>query len=513
MKLRDVVDLEAQLAIDEGAEESALRERDRALYLALTPPPSTPEALIVAWLDALRERFGAPRLGERVAAAQRLLGYLLVALGLTSGWGITEVLLQFEQGGAPVNVGYFLFVLVLGQLATLLLLGVGLLLRRVWPALPLVGDVARVLRFAVDRLQRYLRERHGAMSERLDAEAVAYRRVRTRVGLYHRIERALLLSHTQLFAVAFNLGALASCLRLILLSDLAFAWSTSVTSLDAEQVERLCTALAWPFAWLLPEAVPSRALIEHTQYFRLEGRFAGAPAGTRGDAALAGEWWRFLVACTVSYGLLPRLVTCAIFLRQFRRAQRDVPLDTPAVQRVVARLTTPALSTRATAVSDERAEPARPALERASARAETHVLLLFRDVPTAVELLKKELFAQLGITITSIQRVGGADVQAEATLAQTLQDEHGSVALLAEAWEAPDKSLRGLLAELRRVLGPRRTMRVVLVGEAREDGFAAPAAEDVRVYQDRLTLLEDPYLIVDTLAASGERARADEARA
>jgi hypothetical protein len=128
------------------------------------------------------------------------------------------------------------------------------------------------------------------------------------------------------------------------------------------------------------------------------------------------------------------------------------------------------------------------------------------------ELLRRELHDQLGLTITSIHRVGGADVRAEATLARALQGEHGAVALLAEAWEAPDKSLRGLLADLRRALGPRRTLRVVLVGEASERGFRAPEPEDVRVYQDRLTLLEDPYLTVDTLAATGERAREDEAR-
>jgi hypothetical protein len=76
------------------------------------------------------------------------------------------------------------------------------------------------------------------------------------------------------------------------------------------------------------------------------------------------------------------------------------------------------------------------------------------------------------------------------------------VTLVAEAWEAPDKSLRHLLAALRSALGPRRALRVALIGEASDQGFRAPSVEDARVFGDRLTLLEDPYLAVEALAAT-----------
>jgi hypothetical protein len=112
VKLRDVVDLEVQLAFDEEMDDGALRTRDRGLYLALAPAPTQPDALLGAWLEALRARFGAPRLGERVEAAQRLLSSLLAIIGLTVGWGVAEALLYYEQGGAPVNIGHYLLVLV-----------------------------------------------------------------------------------------------------------------------------------------------------------------------------------------------------------------------------------------------------------------------------------------------------------------------------------------------------------------------------------------------------------------
>jgi hypothetical protein len=502
VKLRDVVDLEAQLALDDEQDEPSLRNRDRALYLTMSPPPASTEALLRAWLDALRAGSSEPSLGERVATAQRLLGYGLVVGGLASGWGVAEVLLHFEQGGAPVNVGYYLLVLVFAQLAMLALLALGLLLRQVWPRMPIVGDFARLLRFVADRLQRRLHSDHPAAAERLEAQQATYRRIQTRLGLYQRLERYLLLSQTQLLGVAFNLGALASCLRLILLSDLAFSWSTSVASLDAEQVQRLCATLAWPFAWLLPDAAPSPELIANTQYFRLEGRFAGAEPGTRGNALLAGAWWQFLVACTVTYGLVPRVLAYVLFWTSFRRAERSVPLDTPAVQRVLMRLTSPAVSTRARALDPAGAEPAHSVPSAAMGAASATSLLLYRDIPTDHALLRRSITDALGVQVVSVHQAGGLDVQGDAALCKALGARSESVTLVAEAWEAPDKGLRSLLAALRLASGPRRTLRVALIGEASAHGFKAPAADDVRVYRDRLTLLDDPYLIVESLPAA-----------
>lgn len=504
-----MVDLEVQLALDESESEANLRTRDRGIYLALREPPADSDALLSRWLGALRDAFGKPDAGARTAAALRILSVVLLLTGLASGWGVTELLLHFEQGGAPVNIGYVLLVLVFGQLATLLLLALGLLLRRYASAVPVLGDLTRLLRFIAERIAAALRERPPA-HEIEAARRAAYHRMRTRVGLYDRLERALLLSQTQLFALAFNVGALCSCLRLILLSDLAFAWSTSVGSLDAATVQRVCSLLSLPFAWLLPDALPSRELIEHTQYFRLEGRFANAPPGSRGDPALAGEWWRFLVACVVTYGLLPRVFTYGWFAARFRRAERELPLDTPAVQRVLARLRTPDVSTRAEGALLQAAEPARPAARDAERSSAASELVLYRDVPTDSAMLARALGRHLGLSVGAVHRAGGVDAASELALCRTLAAKGAPVVLVAEAWEAPDKSLRQLLARLRAELGARVTLRVVLIGEASAHGFREPASSDVAVYRDRLTLLEDPYLSIETLPSSSALALEEE---
>jgi hypothetical protein len=55
--------------------------------------------------------------------------------------------------------------------------------------------------------------------------------------------------------------------------------------------------------------------------------------------------------------------------------------------------------------------------------------------------------------------------------------------------------------ELRRALGPGRTVLVLLKGEGADGARpAAPRPEDVRVWRDALEALEDPFVGVEPLA-------------
>lgn len=511
VKLADVIDLEAQLALDEAQPRGALHARDRAIYLGLEPTPVTDAGAVLGWLTALRERFGAPRLGASVTRGQRLVGLVLVVAGLLSGWATAELLLAFSEGGAPVNVGGFLAVAVLAQLVGVAVLLVGLALRPLLPTLSLAGDLNSVVRMLARKL-----EPSGDRLVRLsglDAEqlSVAYRRVRTRVGLYSRLERYALLALGQQFFIAFNVGLLLSILRLVVFTDLAFGWSTSLASADAHSVHRLCRLLAAPFGSFFPDAVPSRELIEHTQYFRLDGRFAEASPGTKGDALMARKWWPFLVACTVTYGLLPRVLLGVLFGVQLRAAERRVPLDTPDIQALLGRLRSPEVSTRAMVMRPQVAEPAHDVSQGEAAATGVIELVLYRDLPTPPELLRGPLL-DLGFEVRDAHRAGGLDARADEALCLALGQQARPVGVVTEAWEAPDAGFRGFLAGLRGALGPRVPIWVVLVGEGSAQGFGAPTAEDVQVYRDRLTLLEDPYLRVETLQPAVASPRA-EARA
>lgn len=501
MKLADVIDLELQLAADEALADAALRKRDRGLYRAMAEPAAEDGRLLSEWLAALRAQDLGAHWSAPLMRGHRLLRVLLVLVGVVLGWGMASGLLHFEEGGPPVNVGHYLAVVVFGQLALLLLLGLGLLLRGLLPGRLGLSEVGRLLRFLADKLAARL---SPAMRAEGESWGALYHRVRSRFGLYRPLEQALILSETQLFGVAFNVGLLLSCVRLVLLSDLAFGWSTSVASLSPEAVHMWTSRLALPFSFLGPEVVPSRELVEATQYFRLDGRFAGAAVGSRGDAQLAGTWWSFLLACTVTYGLLPRLLAFFAARVSLHRAEVHVPLDTPAVARVLRRLRTPELSTRAPQRSMDAAPAAGPQLSAPGEQATHCVLVTYRDVPTSPARLASAVGETLGLRVDQTFQAGGFDAaQSDALLTQLAQGP-APVVLVTEAWEAPDKGLRNLLAALRKAMGERQSLWVVLLGEASAEGFAAAHPEDVALFRDRLTLLSDPYLRVEALPAQEE---------
>src|SRR5690606_17560364 len=63
-----------------------------------------------------------------------------------------------------------------------------------------------------------------------------------------------------------------------------------------------------------PSAVPEESLIMATQFQRIVPQ--------AGDPALAGQWWRFLMASLLFYNLLPRVVLAIIFYGRWRWSER-----------------------------------------------------------------------------------------------------------------------------------------------------------------------------------------------
>jgi len=522
--LADLIDLEAQLARDREASPEALAARDRALLGGSTPtatptptptatatatptstPTSTPTlsraALLSRWLEALREREpGALFPGRAVARTLGLLRLALAALGLALGWGTAAALVAFT-GGHPVNVWDVLLVLVLLQVLLLVFLAVAVALPAATLGAPLLGAT----RDAVAALMSRLARRGGAA--RAEEWRALWYRLRGRRSLYHRVEPWLLLGTTQGFGVAFNAGALLALLRAVVFSDVAFGWGTTLVELDAARFHALASALAAPWGWLWPDAVPSLALVEATRYSRLESAYLAAGAGRAADPALVGGWWPFLFAAIACYGLLPRAAALLLARLRTRHLLARLPLDDAEVSRAVRRLSEPHVETRA--ASGEALAPPRAAAPAASlarspggARA---ALVLWRDVPGG-PALAGAVARHVGRDVAWIRAAGGRDEEpgtpGGADLAAALDGAGGRpdpVVVVAEGFEAPDRAALRLVRTLRAAAGPRREIRVLVVdvegGRVRGAGEAA-----VRIWRDGLARLEDPFLLVEPLA-------------
>jgi hypothetical protein len=496
MTLADLVDLEVQLVRDRGADPAALEARDRRLL----PPGASARgraAVLRDWIGALREQDPASaRPGRAVMGALRAVRSLLVIAGLLLGWGTATAVLQFT-GGHPVNVWDFLLVFVGLQLALLVLLLASFLLPVDEAGAPLLG----LARSIVGAIFRRLVVRGFRGEERVEEWRVLWHTLRARRSLYHGVEPWILLGLTQSFGVAFNVAALAAMLRLVVFSDLAFSWSTTLLELDPARFHTVVRALSAPWAWLWPDAVPSSALVEATRYSRLEGAYLLSGARRTSQPALVGAWWPFLAASLTFYGLLPRAVLLVVSGLRASRLVARLPFDDLEISRVVGRLTAPDVQTR----SPDREAPAPSwpgtapdAADSADAGCERCVTVLWRDVP-AGPTLDSALARRLRCDVRAAEVAGGRDYDERRVDWGRVTSGAEAAIVVAEGWEPPDRSVLRLLRSLRDALGPRRPIRVVLLGPVDGARITPAATTDVQLWREGLARLADPFVSVESL--------------
>ncbi|HET7786348.1 MAG TPA: DUF2868 domain-containing protein [Myxococcales bacterium] len=496
MTLADLIDLEAQLARDRGGDPAALAARDRAL-MAGAAPPAERGALLGRWLESLRAAEpGRLHPGRTVALAVRAVGSALLLLGLVLGWGAAAALLRFN-GREPVNVWDFLLVLVGVQIALFVLLLSSFFLPVSALGTPLFGLARGLIAAVYPRIAGRLHR-----GERAQEWAALWHRLRSRRSLYHRLEPWILLGLTQGFGVAFNVGAILGCLRLIAFSDIAFSWSTTLVQLDAHRFHALVHALAAPFGWLWQDADPSLALVEATRYSRLEGAYVLSGARRAAHPELVGGWWPFLLSAVACYGLLPRALTLALSRLRAARILDKLPLDDAEVTRTARRLSEPHVETR----SPSPEQPGRAAavpLPQAGWGAEQGapaVLVLWRDIPAAPGL-RESVARQTRWAVRAVHAAGGRDYEEGRLRWKDALEGASCAAVVAEGWEPPDKAVLRLLRDLRGSLGARRPV-LVLLAEVRPEGLRAPSGADLRIWQEGVARLEDPYVAVEPLAGA-----------
>ena len=484
--LAALVDLEAQLFADRGLHEQELAARDVPIGRALRVEHQSRPSLLAGWVSAMRNGAAAPLPGRFVQAVWTQAKWALAVVLFLVGLGAAAAVLRFT-GDHPINVLVVLGVFVFGQLAALLLtvlfFAVAAWAPGFFESLPLVV-LARAA--VVSSWRRWVRRPEGGTREKLGW-------VRGRRSLYSRVERNLLFVLLQQGAVAFNLGVLSSFLVAVTFSDLAFGWGTTL-SIGAEQLHRACAALSAPWASWLEGATVSAELVRATQYSRLEGDYVTAADGAGRALSMYGHWWRFLVVSIITYGLLPRLILLVHSNGMLRRALDRMPPETPEVQRLLMRLTTPSVHA---SHEDDPGDTSRlgegfDAVGRPPSRFEqtTAACARWRDAVFDDAALGAFLEQHYGLGIDGeVGSAGGHDYEGDRAFLGRVRSNDLPIFIVAEPWGAPDRAFQRFVAEVRADGGERRHVNVVLT----EGG----TADDVAVWRGYLSEMADPYLALE----------------
>ena len=264
--------------LDTGS-EFALEQRDR--YWANSQKDDLDDAeLILAWV---RWRSQSEPLDiEARFASWGLLLWGLRALALSLGLLLGTGLLAYD-GSRPINILPWLLLTALLPFATslLLLLASSLSLRG------LLHGPAFLLLSTAERMGLTTKVMMDAESRRL-------------------VQKSVLIGFQSLTWI-YAFGAASSLLVSVAVSDLVFSWSSTL-DLSSDTVARVFAAIASPWSWCLPQALPELAAVEASHYLRFHQNFEGELVRAEVDRAVSQRWWMFCFFSTLVYGVLPRLL-------------------------------------------------------------------------------------------------------------------------------------------------------------------------------------------------------------
>ena len=484
--LGDLIDLHAALRADRAIDADDRKQRDRRIGTHLPHRKQQPAQQLRGWL-AQANVPGWERTGPAATQLHRLVGLVLAVLGLVAGWGLAQAVLHY-RGDAPINIVNVLAVLVLPQLLLLAFWCLAALPFR----LPLISGLRSLLGFLnPGRLARSLVQRVAPAA----GQSAAMLWDADNAVAMAPVARWLVSVWSQLFSVAFNVGALLALFYLVTFSDLAFGWSTTL-AVDSTRFHAVVSALSWPWQALAPEAVPSMELVEASRYYRLDGGLLGNTTDAA-QAAQLGGWWPFLVAALIGYGLLPRLITLTISWQRLNHHLRDALVHLPGAPELLARMNSPLISTAA-----PRPEAVHPVDTVVDAPRQPPVegnqpfsLVTWSGSIATAEALRLRLLA-LGIEPQGLLQAGGAQHTAEdqATIDALCAQRAQGVAIVVKAWEPPLLEFVDFVQQVRARCNDGRPIVVLLWG-----GDTAVNASDLRVWGLTLRPLKDPNLHVEAI--------------
>lgn len=264
--------------LDTGS-EYALEQRDR--YWANFQKVDLDDAeLILAWVRWRSQ--SEPLEIEARFTSWGLLMWGLRALALSLGLLLGTGLLAYD-GSRPVNIlPWLLLTALLPFVTSILLLVASSLSLRV-----LLHGPAFLLLSTAERLGLTTKMMMDADSRRL-------------------VQKSVLIGFQSLTWI-YAFGAALSLLVSVAVSDLVFSWSSTL-DLSSDTVARVFAAIASPWSWCLPQAVPELPAVEASHYLRFHQNFEGASVRAEVDRAVSQRWWMFCFFSTLVYGVLPRLL-------------------------------------------------------------------------------------------------------------------------------------------------------------------------------------------------------------
>ena len=516
-RIRDIIDLEYFFhkdAVSRSAEDQQyLNERDRNIFLDSVRPfikeGQNPERqfMIRAWLNRRREDEAAAEAvlpGEGFESLYSSFRILFVIAGFIIGGGAGLSFLTYT-GDRPLNVFVYLSLFVFSQVLVLLLLFVFFLYRVRQGSFLSSSPLYRIIsRFML----RILIAARSRVSEKLGADKRS--RVESTLGLILSKGRTYgflfflpIFILTQIFAMGFNLGLLATTLFKVITADIAFGWQSTL-QLNPAAIYSLVQKIALPWSWLVRSdiAFPSPAQIEGSRIILKEGIYHLSTP----DLV---SWWPFLCFSVLFYGLLPRLFFFLLAVAAQHRHLASLDFRQGVYEQLLLRMTTPLVATRGLRVDAGSAgtgEPDEDSAGKYDAAGDTgsvgrDLLVMIPDDIFAscsrqeIESAVRNRFASLVTQLIRISEDSETDAEILANLKNSRQPAETDILLIQEAWQPPIAEYINFIRNLRRSIGPGPCIRIGLIGKPQSKSILTPVQDiNLKIWARKIAALGDPCI-------------------
>lgn len=500
--LADLIDFELQFERDKNADQSYLRRRDAEIGKAIGADRIDGRRLYIAWLAEIRQREhgDGESVGDRTEHVVEVVAVLLFVLGLIAGGSAVVPWLAYATA-RPVNVIFFWCSLIGVQLLLLTFWCVAIMPRRWLERIPGVSSLHLFLR-AVGRLPPVALTWVGGwfsqdLRQLIDTVRGQARRLE---WLYGKLLVWKLVRLTQVFAVAFNVGAIATIVALSYGHDPTFGWRS--TMLDEAELHHAVRVIAAPWSAMEPAAAPTLEQIRQTKYSSWDESFDGWPTKA---------WWPFVFASMLVYGLAPRMVTWLVAFWQVRRAVSGAKLDHHEFRKLRSRLRRPFVDTRGQPdigdADDDGSAPAALA-SRGDLDFEGKSLVVLKWSGVQLERAEIEtiLRTRFGAEVATLLPVGQIDQARDNEAIRQLATRAAAppIALVLEAWEPPVADYLDFVRRLRSAVGDGVLIAVLLYHRDPHGAAIAADEHDVEIWRGSLAALGDPWLAAEPLLESAE---------
>lgn len=477
--LEDALDIPVWLERDRALAFRERTHRDRQLGLDIREGP----ALVRVrewWLQV--DADPRPELGAKLKRTRAWLSVVLCAAGALFGAGLALAVLRYD-GHYPVNVVAALALLVI---APLLLMVASLLLMpgRV-PGLRALQDAVAAVNIgnlAASVFNRFATSPEGELKLEWGG---------ARGGALARLAKWQVMFFSQLAGLSFSLAATATAFALVVFTDLAFGWSTTL-DVASDQAHRLVEWVSSPWRAWLGDAVPSAVLVDESRFFRLD---SGDPVAV--TAGRLTGWWPFLLMSLLTYGVAPRCVLFMVARARLSAAARAVLLEDAGVRALLDRMDN--------AVLDSEGEGREPPVEKPSntpadapALFGGTVRVVAWDLAGQAELVDGWLASHVEHRSRSPVYFGGNNALAEdeQALDAFANDDPAMVLILVKGWEPPLLACMDVLQSLRARVGSEVSLVVVPLGL----DVGTPESNELDAWHYAVAKLADPGTYVEAVA-------------